>query len=519
MVSKSHTASPMTMRRYLSKMSEFKVLRLLTEQLQRQKHVTSDDVRLAVRAVASRGGTVSLPPEFPPSHWVLDFKRKHGFLQLNTFASTATFVSQSTGSDIMVKTVLTLSERQDASQVPAVKRNKTSPIICCNDGYGRYADRSSGCVTQLKKNLIGNVFNGEKDSDFHMDSAKSKSSNSTRTVLYTMKSSNLFAPSDGKMKQQVQLRQNFSRHRRQHNLHQQLRRAILVEDRRRATAWSKPKSDIKTHHEAVQSYGSRGGKLGGAMKTKNDLTSHNDGRSSVAPSVNLITHHIEHIDSTIDVDGMQDMVSNASSSSDSRNYKLSHTVPAETWEQAIAAVEQQGMSLRAAAKLFGVHFAALHRRVKKRTQTCHDNGTNRYFHPSDEAGIMRVVVARAELGVLMTFAELMRLVEALALRKLPNISINSAWELLTRFQTRNEQSIRHIIDDWPLSWPAGRPSSSSSASMHHFYQQYMEHPNIVLQPSKVNHSSRVALAAAAMTRLIVPTTCLPSTDDSQEEMM
>ncbi|POM61548.1 DNA-binding protein [Phytophthora palmivora] len=75
--------------------------------------------------------------------------------------------------------------------------------------------------------------------------------------------------------------------------------------------------------------------------------------------------------------------------------------------------------------MYGVHFAALHRRVKKRAQGGQSKGNNGYFHPSDEAGIMRVVVARAELGVLMTFDELMRLVEAAALRKLPDISHES----------------------------------------------------------------------------------------------
>jgi len=144
-------------------------------------------------------------------------------------------------------------------------------------------------------------------------------------------------------------------------------------------------------------------------------------------------------------------MSSTSSKTEKRKYKLSHTVSPEIWEKAIAAVEQQGMSLRAAAKIYGVHFAALHRRVKKRAANGHSaKGTQGYFHPSDEAGIMRVVVARAELGVLMTFDELMELVETAALRKLPDISVESARALMARFQSRNEQSIRHIIVDWPL---------------------------------------------------------------------
>ncbi|GMF19659.1 unnamed protein product [Phytophthora fragariaefolia] len=157
-------------------------------------------------------------------------------------------------------------------------------------------------------------------------------------------------------------------------------------------------------------------------------------------------------------------------SSEKRGYKQSHTVPPETWEKAIAAVEQQGMSLRAAAKVYGVHFAALHRRVKKRAQGGQSSkSTNGYFHPSDEAGIVRVVVARAELGVLMTFDELMKLVETAALRKLPDISVKNARKLMVRFQTRNEQSIRHIIVDWPPPLPSA--ASGTNASHYH-----LEHP-------------------------------------------
>ncbi|CAH0515968.1 unnamed protein product [Peronospora belbahrii] len=153
-----------------------------------------------------------------------------------------------------------------------------------------------------------------------------------------------------------------------------------------------------------------------------------------------------------------------------RGYKLSHTVSPETWEKAIASVEQQGMSLRAAAKIYGVHFAALHRRVKKRAQGGQSSkDTSGYFHQSDEAGIMRVVVARAELGVLMTFNELMNLVEATALRKLPDISVANARKLMARFQSRNEKSVWHIIVDWPS--PALTKSSSPVVNHH-----YLEHP-------------------------------------------
>ncbi|GMF17523.1 unnamed protein product [Phytophthora lilii] len=202
---------------------------------------------------------------------------------------------------------------------------------------------------------------------------------------------------------------------------------------------------------------------------------------------------------------MQDAASTASSSNEKqRGYKLSHTVPAETWEKAIAAVEQQGMSLRAAAKLYGVHFAALHRRVKKRAQGGLAKGNNGYFHPSDEAGIMRVVVARAELGVLMTFDELMRLVEAAALRKLPDISVEAARNLLVRFQSRNEQSIRHITDDWPPPRPA-LDASLSSDDVPLQRQPYLEHPGFTVRSDTGGAATAAAVAAAtSKTPFVLP---------------
>ncbi|KAG3045513.1 hypothetical protein PI124_g24095, partial [Phytophthora idaei] len=42
-------------RRYLSEAGEKETLRVLKEQLRRQERITSDDVRLAARAVASQG--------------------------------------------------------------------------------------------------------------------------------------------------------------------------------------------------------------------------------------------------------------------------------------------------------------------------------------------------------------------------------------------------------------------------------------------------------------------------------
>ncbi|KAF4318605.1 hypothetical protein BBO99_00006545 [Phytophthora kernoviae] len=210
-------------RRYLSEADEKEALQILRDLLRHQNRVTSDDIRLAVRSVASKGGSIAIPSDFPPSRWVLKFKRVHGFIQPNSF-----------------------------------------------------------------------VYGGEGSSINRIHKPGSVASRAIR---------------------------------------------------------------------------------GGTADEVSDNT-------AIVPS-------------------------------DKRGYKSSHTVSAETWEKAIAAVEEQGMSLRAAAKVYRVHFAALYRRVKKRAQGGQSEGmSNGYFHPSDEAGIVHVVVTRAELGVLMTFNELLALVEA-----------------------------------------------------------------------------------------------------------
>ncbi|KAG6944290.1 hypothetical protein JG688_00017157 [Phytophthora aleatoria] len=68
--------------RILSEADEQEVLGILRERFRHEQRITSDDVRLVVRAVASRGGSVDIPPDFPPPFWILEFKRVHGFSQL-----------------------------------------------------------------------------------------------------------------------------------------------------------------------------------------------------------------------------------------------------------------------------------------------------------------------------------------------------------------------------------------------------------------------------------------------------
>ncbi|KAG2968578.1 hypothetical protein PC129_g17001, partial [Phytophthora cactorum] len=122
------------------------------------------------------------------------------------------------------------------------------------------------------------------------------------------------------------------------------------------------------------------------------------------------------------------------------------------------------------------------------------------------------------------------LVEAAALRKLPDISMDSARKLLTRFQSRNEQSIRHIIEDWPLPRPAVHASSTSTEGIRPQHQPHLEHPGfdvglkplVILRPQSVGTPSQAANAAAvaavAMTNLFVPPSRLgppPSSDGSR----
>uniref|UniRef100_A0AAV1UKU2 HTH psq-type domain-containing protein n=1 Tax=Peronospora matthiolae TaxID=2874970 RepID=A0AAV1UKU2_9STRA len=133
-----------------------------------------------------------------------------------------------------------------------------------------------------------------------------------------------------------------------------------------------------------------------------------------------------------------------------RNYRQSNLVPAKVWEAAMEDVAIHGMSLRNAAKAHGVHFAALHRRLKKRQQhklsmPCEPN----YIPFEDEAGVVRVIHARAEMGVLLTFTELVDLLQRTALKHRPDLPEEVATALVRRFQSRVEQSIRHLILDWP----------------------------------------------------------------------
>ncbi|KAK1930650.1 hypothetical protein P3T76_013971 [Phytophthora citrophthora] len=140
----------------------------------------------------------------------------------------------------------------------------------------------------------------------------------------------------------------------------------------------------------------------------------------------------------------------ADSSASDRHYRQSNLVPAKVWEAAMEDVAIHGMSLRNAAKAHGVHFAALHRRLKKRQQhklnmPCEPN----YIPFEDEAGVVRVIHARAEMGVMLTFTELVDLLKRTALKHRSDLPEDIAAALVRRFQSRVEQSVRHLIIGWP----------------------------------------------------------------------
>ena len=396
---------------FLSEQDEREVLNVLRAQFHHEQRITSDDVRFVVRAVASHDGAGSIPPDFPSTRWILAFKRAHGF------ASPAASV---------------------ASRVPEHRLNVGSRS--CSSNVARVTTTSS---------------DDERD---ELDDQCASRYDVVRELEAGARLSSRRAATDDHDVQMLQ------RARRQ----QQERRSLVVDDHRVGSALQQRQQTWDREDLGSNTSSGSGDSENGA--TTGDSSS-NSSSASVAPSSTVSRDDTNREDGVASV---RDVAATTTTSSSTRNgYKLSHTVPPETWEKAIVAVEQQGMSLRAAAKVYGVHFAALHRRVKKRAQEGQSSkATTGYFHQRDETGIMRVVVARAELGVLMTFDELMKLVEAAALRKLPDISVKHARNLMVRFQSRNEQSIRHLIVDWPP--PVSTVSLGSVGSHYH-----LEHPGFV----------------------------------------
>ncbi|KAG3121931.1 hypothetical protein C6341_g27179, partial [Phytophthora cactorum] len=350
-------------RRYLSEAGEKETLRVLKEQLRRQERITSDDVRLAARSVASQGGDVLLPPDFPPSRWVHEFKRAHGFVHFNSFAFGAA-VSNRNGDKAVAR--FGLSERLEVPplrpMVPAVHTLRPSnttappPTTSSSSSCNRNNDKrnSSSCASEAQVTGSG-LSSGNSSDNEKKPSGKrrfSRSSEPARVVMYSMSPLGPRVPFDSETQRQVQLRHSFSQRHRQ-NLQQQQRRADVVDGRRRSAAWSIPMRDSAVDHEEMGSNTSNGNENGTTPDFRNVSRGGGDVGASLGMEISSMPpfsqHEVSHNGSS--VDEMQEMASNASTSNDKRGYKLSHTVPAETWEKAIVAVEQQGMSLRAAAKL------------------------------------------------------------------------------------------------------------------------------------------------------------------------
>uniref|UniRef100_A0AAV1TH58 HTH psq-type domain-containing protein n=1 Tax=Peronospora matthiolae TaxID=2874970 RepID=A0AAV1TH58_9STRA len=425
-------ASGAKLHEFLSEQDEREVLNVLRAQFHHEQRITSDDVRFVVRAVASHDGAGNMPPDFPSTRWILAFKRAHGF------ASPAASA---------------------ASRVPEHRLNVGSRS--CNVAH----------VTTTSSDDERDELDGQCASRYDV----------VRELEAGARLGSRRAATDDRDSQLLQ------RARRQ----QQERRSLVVDDHRVGSALQQREQMWDREDLGSNASSGSGDSENGA--TTGDSSS-NSSSASVAPSSTVsrdVTNREDGVASVRDV-----AAATTTSSSTRHGYKLSHTVPPETWEKAIVAVEQQGMSLRAAAKVYGVHFAALHRRVKKRAQEGQSSkATTGYFHQRDETGIMRVVVARAELGVLMTFDELMKLVEAAALRKLPDISVKHARNLMVRFQSRNEQSIRHLIVDWPP--PVSTVSLGSVGSHYH-----LEHPGFVYgtdSESSYSASMQRAFATCATT--------------------
>ncbi|RLN02322.1 hypothetical protein BBJ28_00017428 [Nothophytophthora sp. Chile5] len=467
------------LRRFLSEADEREALGVLRDQFHHEQRITSDDVRFVVRAIASHGGSVSIPPDFPPSRWILEFKRVHGFVQLNSFAYGAPAVAPLASS-----VAFGLPERLSVGNL--------SHNASFSNRFARTtvsSNSSSGANSEGDEDVA--VGSGRTGRHHGRYSSAGESGFSTRYASHS--------PYDDESPVQQQSRY-------QHQQQQHQRRSMVVDDRRGAGTWQQPEAARGAREDlgsnlSSGSFDSENGTTTGASSSNYSSSGGPGLGARRAVSVNNESHY-EPSDS-------------GGAPTEKRGYKLSHTVPPETWEKAIAAVEQQGMSLRAAAKIYGVHFAALHRRVKKRAQGGQASKANSgYFHPSDEAGIMRVVVARAELGVLMTFDELMKLVETAALRKLPDISVEAARTLMVRFQSRNEQSIRHIIVDWPPPRPAAPASSTGASPQQHYY---LEHPGYAYGPQPQADERRPlgggppsAASVAAATAASAPLVEVPS---------
>lgn len=508
---------PTPLRRFLSADGEHEAVEVLREQFAHEKRITSDDVRYVVRVIASRGGRLVLPADFPPTRWILEFKHRYGFVAYTgavadgaSALANATAAAAGSLSALPAPSLLVRRPRDDrvgsdigsvrSASVIARVTNSSCGSSVDSDGEGDGDGERNTENANYSMDVLGAPSRRRRRYGYGYgyefgDAGPTKMRYAVPTGPYydeddsptcTAEDKAVATPQEDPKTVNASFSQQQQQQNHQSQQQQQQRSSQLVPSltsimERRGLPWpSSVPPSVRTSHpdngppttssmSETSMSRSTSGSTGtssssrAAVGTSSAFAANSWGagagpaavaaRILAAPLAKkpVLSANSNGSTSNYSLQDDERSMSSTSSASDKRKYKLSHTVSPEIWEKAIAAVEQQGMSLRAAAKIYGVHFAALHRRVKKRAANGHAaKGSQGYFHPSDEAGIMRVVVARAELGVLMTFDELMELVETAALRKLPDISVEAARALMSRFQTRNEQSIRHIIVDWPL---------------------------------------------------------------------
>ncbi|CAI5740508.1 unnamed protein product [Peronospora farinosa] len=196
-----------------------------------------------------------------------------------------------------------------------------------------------------KTTSASNSITGRNDKNSDDGKEKRPSKESDRSLLH-MQSKTAMAYADprpsftNEVQRQTQLQHNFSQ-RHQQQLQQQQRRAKIVDERRRTMVWPREsargskETRLGESRNGWSNENSTNAGRGDTRSSGNDVGP-NGGRdiSSMLPQIQqLVTNNGSSMDE------IQDSASNTSSSSkDKRSYKLSHTVPAETWEKAISRV-------------------------------------------------------------------------------------------------------------------------------------------------------------------------------------
>lgn len=450
---------------------------VLREQLVHERHVTSDDVRYVVRTIACQGGHRDVPADFPRSRWIANFKRAHGFGSIstsNTSTSSDSTLSHSrtnssgsgtshhqhqhqqfvradsqvsnssgSGSDSSNYTGIASSSTSSFAHAPNVERFRyaysNNSAHQDNGDDDEDVDEDEGMSPRESSRMrhsdsgMVDLSHAAARASLHSFSSSSGSGNSARassnvmSPMYNASASRMAsAPSSMFAPPPTAPARAFVQQQQQHR--QQVApspvlstRLSIGDDARNETS----ESDSEHNQRQLN-----------ARRTSSARTS---ASAPSAPSIGTGAPAAPTATSAEDDDD------------DEKRSRQTAAVSAETWEKAMDAVEIHGMSLRNAAKAYGVHFAALHRRVKKRALAKETAPPLENYIPfEDEAGIVRVIHARADLGLLMSYDELVDLLQRTALKYAPALSSDFVRALVRRFQSRVEQSIRHLVRDWPL---------------------------------------------------------------------